>query len=72
MVQTNDSGVFIALNACTSAKLLFTKVGFVPVTLTATASTLSSANAKVKLESAGNVEITIKLINCSNWFSSKT
>lgn len=57
LAQTNDSGFFIVLNACTSEELLFTKVGFVPVKLTAAALTSTTANVNVKLEIAGSANV---------------
>lgn len=63
LAQTNDRGFFIALNTCTSEELLFTKVGFVPVKLTAAGLTSTTANVNAKLEIAGSANVILIFVN---------
>lgn len=65
LAQTNESGFFIALNACTSEELLFTKEGFVPVKLTASGLTSTTANVNAKLEIAGSANVILIFLNKS-------
>ena len=57
LARTDDKGFFKALNVCADAtqELLISAAGFVPVKMSATVSTSTSANVLAKLQKSGTL-----------------